>query len=44
LNALNEAGGNNVFVLGFTMPYAINNVLLSLRGTVVVTIVSAWSR
>lgn len=42
LNALKEAGGNNVFVLGFTVPYAINNVLLTLWGTVIVTIVHSW--
>lgn len=42
LNALKEAGGNNVFVLGFTVPYAINNVLLTLWGTVIVTVVASW--
>ncbi len=44
LNALKEAGGNNVFVLGFTVPYAINNVLLTLWGTVIVTVVYSWGR
>jgi putative transport protein len=44
LNALKEASGSNVFVLGFTVPYAINNVLLTLWGTVVVTVVHAWGR
>ena len=44
LNALKEAGGNNVFVLGFTVPYAINTVLLTLWGTVIVTVVYSWGR
>ena len=42
LNALKEASGSSVFVLGFTVPYAINNVLLTLWGTVMVTVVHAW--
>jgi len=42
LNALKEAGGSNVFVLGYAIPYAINNVLLTLWGTVVVMVVHGW--
>jgi putative transport protein len=42
LNALKEAGGNNVFVLGYAIPYAINNVLLTLWGTVIVIVVNGW--
>lgn len=44
LNALKDAGGNNVFVLGFTVPYAINNVLLTLWGSVIVAVVYSWWR
>lgn len=43
LNALKEAGGSNVFVLGYAIPYAINNVLLTLWGTVIVIVVHGWS-
>jgi putative transport protein len=44
LNALKDAGGNNVFVLGYAIPYAINNVLLTLWGTVIVVVVHGWTR
>lgn len=44
LNALKDAGGNNVFVLGFAVPYAINNVLLTMWGAVIVTVVYSWIR
>ncbi len=42
LNALKEASGSNVFVLGYAIPYAISNVLLTLWGTVIVIVVSGW--
>jgi len=44
LNALKEAAGSNVFVLGYAIPYAINNVLLTLWGTVIVVVVNSWGR
>jgi putative transport protein len=43
LNALKDASGSNVFVLGYAIPYAINNVLLTLWGTVIVIVVHSWS-
>ena len=43
-NALKDAGGNNVFVLGYAIPYAINSVLLTLWGTVIVVVVHGWTR
>jgi AspT/YidE/YbjL antiporter-like protein len=39
LNAVTLAAGNNVPVLGYTVPYTIANVLLTLAGPVVVLIV-----
>jgi putative transport protein len=41
LNALREASGSNVGSLAYTVPYAINNVLLTVWGPVVVAIVHA---
>jgi putative transport protein len=39
LNALREASGSNVGSLAYTVPYAINNILLTVWGPVVVAIV-----
>jgi putative transport protein len=39
LNAVTLAAGNNVPVLGYTVPYTIANILLTLAGPVVVLIV-----
>jgi putative transport protein len=39
LNALREASGSNVGSLAYTVPYAINNIVLTLWGPVVVVIV-----
>jgi len=39
LNALREASGSNIGVLGYTVPYAIGNILLTIWGPVVVIIV-----
>jgi putative transport protein len=39
LNALREASGSNVGSLAYTVPYAINNIVLTLWGPVVVAIV-----
>ena len=39
LNALREASGSNVGALAYTVPYAINNILLTLWGPIVVAIV-----
>ena len=39
LNALREASGSNVGSLAYTVPYAINNIVLTLWGPVVVLIV-----
>ncbi|MGH8620072.1 MAG: aspartate:alanine exchanger family transporter, partial [Burkholderiales bacterium] len=38
LNALREASGSNVGALGYTVPYAIGNILLTIWGPVVVAI------
>lgn len=38
LNALREASGSNIGALGYTVPYAIGNVLLTISGPVVVAI------
>jgi putative transport protein len=38
LNALREASGSNIGALGYTVPYAIGNILLTVSGPVVVTI------
>ena len=40
LNALTLSAGNNAPVLGYTVPYTIANVLLTLAGPVVVMITS----
>jgi len=42
LNALREAGGNDVTSLGYPVTYAIANVLLTVWGPVVVAFVHAW--
>ncbi|MGC4073168.1 MAG: TrkA C-terminal domain-containing protein [Nibricoccus sp.] len=42
LNALRDAGGNNVAVLGYPVTYAIGNVLLTVAGPIVVAIVYGW--
>jgi putative transport protein len=39
LNALREASGSNIGALGYTVPYAIGNILLTLWGPVTVAIV-----
>ena len=39
LNALREASGSNVGSLAYTVPYAINNIVLTLWGPIVVAIV-----
>jgi len=41
LNALREASDSNVGALGYTVPYAIGNILLTVWGPVVVAIVHA---
>ena len=41
LNALRDASGSNVGSLAYTVPYAIGNILLTIWGPVVVTIVHA---
>jgi len=41
LNALREASGSNIGSLGYTVPYAIGNILLTVWGPVVVAIVHA---
>jgi putative transport protein len=41
LNALRDASGSNVASLGYTVPYAIGNILLTVWGPVVVAIVHA---
>jgi putative transport protein len=38
LNAVSLAGGNNAPVLGYTVPYTIANILLTLAGPVVILI------
>jgi putative transport protein len=42
LNALREAGGNDVASLGYPVTYAIGNVLLTIWGPIVVAIVHSW--
>jgi putative transport protein len=44
LNALREAADSNVATLGYTVPYAIGNILLTIWGPVVVAIVHAMRR
>jgi putative transport protein len=39
INAVTLAAGNNTPVLGYTVPYTIANILLTLAGPVVVLIV-----
>jgi putative transport protein len=39
LNALREASGSNVGSLAYTVPYALNNIVLTIWGPVVVAIV-----
>jgi putative transport protein len=41
LNALRDASGSNVGALGYTVPYAIGNILLTIWGPVVVAIMHA---
>src|SRR5262249_8156548 len=41
LNALREASDSNVGALGYTVPYAIGNILLTVWGPVVVAVVHA---
>jgi putative transport protein len=41
LNALRDASDSNVGVLGYTVPYAIGNILLTISGPVVVAIMHA---
>jgi putative transport protein len=38
LNALREASGSNIGALGYTVPYAIGNILLTISGPVVVAV------
>lgn len=38
LNALKDQAGSSVLVLGYTLPYAFGNVLLTVWGTVIVNI------
>lgn len=40
LGAITETAGSQVPVLGYTVPYAVSNVLLTLWGTVIVTIMT----
>jgi putative transport protein len=42
LNALREASGSNIGALAYTVPYAINNILLTVWGPLVVAIVYAF--
>jgi putative transport protein len=39
LNALREASGSNVGALGYTVPYAIGNILLTIWGPIVVAVI-----
>jgi len=41
LSALRDASGSNVASLAYTVPYALNNILLTIWGAVVVAIVHA---
>jgi putative transport protein len=41
LNALREASGSNIGALAYTVPYALNNILLTIWGPVVVGILYA---
>jgi putative transport protein len=41
LNALREASDSNIGSVAYTVPYAINNILLTVWGPVVVAIVHA---
>ena len=41
LNALREASDSNIGSLAYTVPYAINNILLTVWGPVIVAIVHA---
>jgi putative transport protein len=39
LNALREASGSNIGALGYTVPYAIGNILLTISGPIAVAII-----
>jgi putative transport protein len=41
LSALRDATGSNIASLAYTVPYAVNNILLTICGPVVVAIVHA---
>jgi putative transport protein len=41
LTALRDASGSNVASLAYTVPYAVNNIILTVWGPVVVAIVHA---
>lgn len=41
LNALRDASGSNVGALGYTVPYAIANILLTIWGPVIVAVMHA---
>ncbi|WP_231860035.1 hypothetical protein [Bordetella parapertussis] len=44
LNALKERGGSDVYAIGFTVPFAVSNVLITLWGPVIVACAVALSR
>ncbi|WP_158590491.1 aspartate:alanine exchanger family transporter [Noviherbaspirillum cavernae] len=41
LNALRDASGSNIVALGYTVPYAIGNIILTIWGPIVVAILQA---
>jgi putative transport protein len=41
LNALKERGGSDVFAVGFTVPFAVSNVLITLWGPLIVAVAFA---
>jgi putative transport protein len=43
LNALKERGGSDVFAIGFTVPFAVSNVLITLWGPLIVAVAFAVS-
>ncbi len=42
LNALKERSGSDVFAIGFTVPFAISNILLTMWGPVIVAVAFAF--
>jgi uncharacterized transporter YbjL len=38
---LRDASGSNIGAVAYTVPYALNNILLTIRGPIVVAVIHA---